>query len=220
MSRSDQRYWNAAYSDPSFSADHDGWLERYLPLLHPSKGTVVDLGCGLGHNARALAAKGFDVLACDLSEKALARLRREEPGIGTLRLDMAEGLPFADGSLQAVVADLSLHYFPGNVTRRIVGDIRRALAPDGLLLCRLNAISEMDGGRDRAVSDDPYLFASEGILRRFFDEGEIAKFFPDADWETLERREYESGRYGKTKTLWETGLRKISREKGERHENG
>lgn len=208
MTRPDERYWNAAYADPTFCSDHDGWLERYAALLDPDRGVIVDLGCGLGHNARVLHAAGYDVLACDLSEQALERLRREEPGIRTRQLDMEIGLPFEDGTLQAIVADLSLHYFTRDVTHRLIGDIHRSLRPGGLLLCRVNAVGERDGKRDRASADDPYLYASEGILRRFFDESEIEAFFPPADWERLECRQDESNRYGKTKRLWEVGLRR------------
>ncbi|WP_172195080.1 class I SAM-dependent methyltransferase [Saccharibacillus qingshengii] len=204
----DTQYWNKAYADPSFRADHDGWLKRYEPLLDPARGQVVDLGCGLGHNARVLHAAGFDVRACDLSERALERLRQEEPGIGTLRLDMAEELPFETGTLQAVVADLSLHYFTDSTTRRIIGELHRSLRPGGLLLCRVNAMGEREGNRDRESADDPYLYESEGIRRRFFDEKEIIKYFSEEEWETLERCERTSGRYGKEKRLWEIGLKK------------
>ncbi|GGO03381.1 class I SAM-dependent methyltransferase [Saccharibacillus kuerlensis] len=206
----DEKYWNAAYADSSFRPDHDGWLERYIPLLEPNQGKIVDLGCGLGHNARVLHTKGFDVLACDLSEKALERLRREEPNLNTFRMDMTEGLPFADGTLQAVVADLSLHYFSEEATHGIIRDIRRTLQPHGLLLCRVNAVGEVDDKRDCALmdEDDPYLYKSEDILRRFFNEEEIEKYFPENQWETLERREYDSGRYGRIKRLWEVGLRR------------
>lgn len=208
MNQTDERYWNEAYADPSFRSDHDGWLERYIPLLQPGSGRIVDLGCGLGHNARTLHAAGFDVLACDLSEQALQRLRREEPEIDTLRLDMADGLPFKDGTLQAVIADLSLHYFTEEVTRRIIAEIRRVLQPGGLLLCRVNAVDERDSRRDSVSADDPYLYESEGITRRFFDESEIMKYFLNEQWAELECREYDSGRYGKIKRLWEIGLRR------------
>lgn len=209
MSTPDKKYWNTTYTDLPFHVNHDGWLEKYTEWLEPQKGRIVDLGCGLGHNAKALHAQGFDVLACDLSEKALEQLREDEPGLKTLQLDMSDGLPFADGWLQAVVADLSLHYFSRSMTLQIVGDIHRVLQPGGLLLCRVHAVAEFAAKPGAvAVEDDPFLYRSEGILRRFFDENELRHFFADQDWETLERSERAIERYGKIKSFWEVGLRK------------
>ncbi|MDO3411247.1 class I SAM-dependent methyltransferase [Saccharibacillus sp. CPCC 101409] len=208
MKRS-ETYWNEAFADPSFRPEHDGWLERYEPLLDRNAGPILDLGCGLGHNARTLHAAGYPVIACDLSETALERLRREQPELPVLRMDMAAGLPFADGSLQAAVADLSLHYFDEKTTFGIVRGIRRALREDGLLLCRLNAVEELKRAPDPSPTDEPYLYESEGILRRFFDREQIERFFPIAEWEPLHVQEYESDRYGRVKRLWEVGLRMI-----------
>lgn len=209
MNHQVERYWNEAYADSAYRADHDGWLTPYLPLLRPERGRIVDLGCGLGHNARSLHAAGFAVSACDLSERAVERLRQEEPGIETFQLDMTQGLPWTDGSLQAIVADLSLHYFPENITFAVIRDICRTLRPNGLLLCRLNAIGELANKRDAVpVEGEQDLYEDEGILRRFFDEAAILRFFPETEWETLTRREERSGRYGKVKRLWEVGMKR------------
>ncbi len=204
-----ERYWNEAYANPDYRSDYDGWLLPYLPLLHSDQGRIVDLGCGLGHNARALHTAGFEVAACDLSAKAIERLVREEPGIDAFALDMTQGLPWQEGELQAVVADLSLHYFPENITFQVIRDVRRTLRRDGLLLGRLNAIGELaDKPNAVPVENDPYLYEDEGIWRRFFDEGELERFFPNEEWETLTRRETRSGRYGKPKRLWEIAMRR------------
>ncbi|WP_179218662.1 bifunctional 2-polyprenyl-6-hydroxyphenol methylase/3-demethylubiquinol 3-O-methyltransferase UbiG [Saccharibacillus sp. O23] len=209
MNKSVEQYWNAAYADSAYRSDHDGWLMPYLRLLRPERGRIVDLGCGLGHNARTLHAAGFEVSACDLSERAVERLRKEEQGIEALRLDMTQGLPWTDGELQAVVADLSLHYFPENITFAVIRDIRRALRSNGLLLCRLNAIGELADKPDAVpVEGDRRLYEDEGILRRFFDAEEIERFFPATEWETLTLREEQSGRYGKTKRLWEAVMKR------------
>ncbi|OWA35016.1 hypothetical protein B9G55_14880 [Saccharibacillus sp. O16] len=203
-----EHYWNEAYGNPNYHPDHDGWLVPYLPLLRPDGGRIVDLGCGLGHNARMLNAAGFTVSACDLSVQAIERLRSEEPGIDVFPLDMTQGLPWEDGAVQAVVADLSLHYFPENITLAVLSDIRRVLQADGLLLCRLNATGELADKPDAIpVEGDAHLYEDEGILRRFFDEGEIARFFPVQNWEILTCREAQSGRYGKVKYLWELAIK-------------
>lgn len=46
-------------------------------LAHRTPGTLLDLGCGQGTNALALAARGWSVLGVDISPQAVARARRE-----------------------------------------------------------------------------------------------------------------------------------------------
>lgn len=51
------------------------WLAR-----HPGNGrTALDIGCGLGDNAEAIAAAGYETTAFDLSEKAVAWARKRFP---------------------------------------------------------------------------------------------------------------------------------------------
>lgn len=68
-------WWDAKYraSDSYlYSKEPSSFLMKYAGLL-PSGSKVVDLACGEGRNAVALAAKGHDVLGIDFSEVALER---------------------------------------------------------------------------------------------------------------------------------------------------
>ena len=62
---------------------HD--VERFLGIAEEVGGPVLELGCGTGRVALALAREGHDVVAVDVSEAMLARfrsrLRREEPEV-------------------------------------------------------------------------------------------------------------------------------------------
>ena len=42
---------------------------------------VLDLGCGTGRYTIFLAKTGFDVYACDLSEKAIEIVKKELPSV-------------------------------------------------------------------------------------------------------------------------------------------
>jgi len=46
-------------------------------VAHLAPGTLLDLGCGRGTNALALAARGWSVLGVDISPQAVALARRE-----------------------------------------------------------------------------------------------------------------------------------------------
>src|SRR5215831_1996541 len=63
-------------------------------------GRVLDAPCGDGALARELSAQGWRVCAADIAPPDLHPAK----GIGVLRLDLDEPLPFADGAFDAVVS--------------------------------------------------------------------------------------------------------------------
>src|ERR1700751_5714522 len=69
-------------------------------LLGPGTGRLVDVGCGTGAYAAALAELGWTVTGVDVSEDMLRRAR--EKGVETGRADAA-AMTFEDGSVDAAV---------------------------------------------------------------------------------------------------------------------
>ena len=95
---------------------------------------ALDVG-GRGIVAPMLAARGIDCVSIDLS----AAMARREVGVAVVADE--EFLPFAPGSLDLVVASLSLHWvndLPGALIQ-----LRRALRPDGLLLASMPAVGSL-----------------------------------------------------------------------------
>jgi SAM-dependent methyltransferase len=94
---------------------------------------VLDLACGRGRNALALAAHGLLTIGLDRDAAALAELgaraRDAQLELARVRADVEAGhaLPFASGLLGAVLVFRFLY-------RPLAGEIVRVLAPGGLLL--------------------------------------------------------------------------------------
>jgi SAM-dependent methyltransferase len=170
---------------------------------------ALDLGARHGVLAEGLRARGIPfVAAADLSP-AMAR-RAAARGLPCLAAD-EEGLPFAAGSFDLIVSNLSLHWvndLPGALIQ-----IRQALAPDGLFLATLWSLgtlapvraaflaaeAEATGGASPRVSPFPDLRDCAGLLQR-------AGFaLPVADAETL-TLEYASpaGLFADLRALGET----------------
>ena len=126
--------WNDIYARvKADTTQADPWLARYLELLEARRGgTVLELGCGSGQDARFLTERGFQVLATDFSEEALRLTKQSAPKAEVQPLDLLEPFPFADASFSVVVAGLSLHYFSWYVTLELIQEVRRCLQPDGL----------------------------------------------------------------------------------------
>jgi NADH dehydrogenase [ubiquinone] 1 alpha subcomplex assembly factor 5 len=132
---------------------------------------ALDIG-GRGIVASALRARGIETVAADLSPAMAAA-----NGHPALALD-EEHLPFAPGSFDLIIANLSLHWvndLPGCLIQ-----LRRALAPDGLFLASLPALgtlaelrsglteaeAALTGGASPRVSPFPDLRDCAGLLQR------------------------------------------------------
>jgi SAM-dependent methyltransferase len=93
--------WNAHYERPAM-----------LRLAEPVAGLrVLDAGCGAGALSEALVERGAEVTGIDSSRALLDLARRRLGERAAFQAgDLAEPLPFADGSFDLVVASLVMHY--------------------------------------------------------------------------------------------------------------
>jgi len=96
--------------------------------------TIGDLGCGTGHVAAALAPFVARVVAVDESAPMLRSARQRTRGIQNvdIRAGTLEGLPIADGELDAALCILVLHHVADPLA--VLGSARRALKLGGKLL--------------------------------------------------------------------------------------
>lgn len=102
--------------------------DRFLDLLPPPTGTLVDVGCGEGRLPRDLAARGYRVIGIDASPTLVAAAREADPG-GDYRVADGTALPLEDRSVEMVTAFMSLHDIDD--INAAVGEIARVLLPGG-----------------------------------------------------------------------------------------
>jgi len=126
------------------------YFRQLLPLIPESATTALDVGCGEGFAARALAARGLSVTAIDLDEPSLASAREQDTaGITYLNADvMTAELP---GTYDVITALAVLHHLPLEASLERVATL---LAPGGTLLVVGCAASELprDAGRELAAA--------------------------------------------------------------------
>jgi len=105
-------------------------LDRFAALVGAG-GTVVDVGCGPGQYARALAGRGLHVIAVDLSAGMLAQAR----SAGTprlLRADMRR-LPLPTDGADGCFVCASLLHLPRAEAPAALAEFHRVLRPGGTL---------------------------------------------------------------------------------------
>lgn len=110
-------------------------LERVDADL-PQGGTAVDVGCGTGTFALALAARRSDAQLFGIDGDAeILSLAQAKPGAGSVewREGLAQGLPLPEASADIVTISLVLHHLLPDDKRAALAEARRILKPSGHL---------------------------------------------------------------------------------------
>lgn len=139
-----------------------------LALPHLA-GAVLDLGCGLGNLALAAAAQGCRVTALDASPAAIARLQTEAAqrglAVDARCTDLAQELPAAGASFDAVVAIGVLMLFPRPRAEALLRAAMQATRPGGLAV--VNTLIEGTTYLDMFEPGAYTLFAADELERGF-----------------------------------------------------
>jgi SAM-dependent methyltransferase len=97
------------------------------------RGLVADVGCGPGHVARYLHEQGVRMLGIDLAPRMIEWARTRSPEI-EFRVGDMRALELPDGALAGIVAFYSLIHIDEREMLPTLRELRRVLAPGGLLL--------------------------------------------------------------------------------------
>jgi SAM-dependent methyltransferase len=141
--------------------------DRFVELLTPPVGPVLDVGCGEGRLPRDLKRLGYDVIGIDGSETLIAFAREADPD-GDYRVADAADLPMPDGSVELVTAFMSLHDVDD--LEAAVAEAARVLRPGGhLCLAIVHPINS--AGRFEARTPDAAFVIRDSYLeaRRYAD---------------------------------------------------
>ncbi len=170
-------------------------LERFAARVR-DLGPACDMGCGPGHVARYLHERGVQVCGVDLSPAMVERARRLTPGVEFREGDMM-ALDAADGAWAGIAALYSIIHVPRGDMVRALGELRRVLRPDGLLLLAFH-IGDMTVHLDEwwghRVCVDFYFFRPDEMADYLgaagFEIEEIIQREPYPDVEHQSRRSY------------------------------
>jgi SAM-dependent methyltransferase len=190
-------YWEAYHQKgiskiTNRTGKQEKWLYSFVPVLQQHQvRKVLDLGCGSGYDALALAELGFTVSACDISQIAINHANQQASearcAIEYRQHDIARPLPYTDGSFDAVVCNLTLHMFPTSVAVVIVAEVARCLASPGLFLFHVNSTEDLPY---RNKLQPPVIPLGEDMFRlgsgqsmRFFSEQACVELLED--WNIL-----------------------------------
>jgi D-aspartate ligase len=142
------------------------WLDR---IGAPERGRALDVGCGAGHMAIALAKRGYEVSAIDrataMVELTGRNAEHEEVAdkVRPVTGDVMD-LDFPDGAFSVVVALGVIPFL--SAPARAVGEMARVLRPGGLLVVNVDNRSRLDRLIDPLVNPvlSPLIRALKRVL--------------------------------------------------------
>ena len=153
---------------------HDSYWQfhrdRFLDLLPPPGGPLLDVGCGEGRLPRDLKARGYEVIGIDASPSLIASAREADPG-GDYRVADGAALPVPDASMAIVTAFMTLHDIDdlGGAVR----EIARVLTDDGRACIALVHPINSAGRFETQTPDAPFIIRSSYFeARRYADRVE------------------------------------------------
>lgn len=154
-------HWAAKYAPNGQLVSRRGRLLAAVSCYAGPGDRVLDLGCGTGDLAAALAAAGMRTMGCDIAARMLSRVPRDPAGqAGWVRLDPHwRTLPLRAGAFDAVVAASVLEYVaePAVVLR----ECARVLRPGGTMVCTVPDLRHPVRWLEGAVQ----IVTSTGLLR-------------------------------------------------------
>lgn len=156
MSEEDRDKWDRRYAEDSQRKHNPvSLLQEWLPKIPAGK--ALDVACGIGRNAFAMARAGFRVDAIDISPVGLERARREAESLGLeiawIEQDLDRPFEFdRDYDLIVVLWFVNLE---------LIGALCDCLAPGGYLLCEEHLVAE----GELAGPGNPRFRVAPGALR-------------------------------------------------------
>ena len=183
--------------------DKDPWLDKWIPTLKQksASGFILELGCGWGWDTLELQNTGCKIIAADLSTENLSATKSTVPHADVIQLNHSQTLPFANHSIDVIIASLSLHYFTWTVTMQTASELKRCLKTDGILLARFNSTDDVNYGAGSGVEVEPNYYQIGSRTKRFFNEASLRTFLQGWDIQYLEENIIH--RFGKPKSVWE-----------------
>lgn len=210
--KSQKEKWKKAFLDSSkrkwlFGFTKTRIVDLMLNFIYNTRSEfrrVVDVGCGSGRNALALAKLGFEVYGIDFLEDAILSLRKRAKRMGiqvnSLVCDLTKPWPFSKNFFDVGIVNVVLDSIDREGRFFIAKELARVLKKNGLLFIYEPSVN--DGYYKQFVNPkgDNFCFTcpDDGIKREIFTRESILQPFKGLfKVRLIEERRHVSKMFGK-----------------------
>ncbi|MCH7871147.1 MAG: methyltransferase domain-containing protein [Planctomycetes bacterium] len=147
--------WSGLYSRKASFVDRLALFNRAVRESVPVGGRVLDVGCGTGNIALAIAETGIEVLGVDGAPKMIAEAERAGRGIkhGEFRVADLSSATFDAEAYDAVVCSSVLEYIEDDAL--LLERMAKTLRPGGVLLLSVPSASSFLGRMEDMLARHP-----------------------------------------------------------------
>lgn len=161
--------WAKMQPDPEMVA----WLDS--EAINGEGKQAIVVGCGLGDDAEGLAARGFAVMAFDVSDSAIDWCRKRFPET-TVNYQVADLLNLPEdwyGAFDFIMENRTVQALPYDLHQQAIKSIAALLKPGGtaLVLCHGRDVEEPATGIPWPLSRrELQVFGENGLTEQQFDD--------------------------------------------------
>jgi SAM-dependent methyltransferase len=200
------RKWNETWQSEdgrrAWSEAEPQVLACATEVLSAGGATALDLGCGVGRHALALARLGFEVDALDGSEVGIAQLRKDVEAQGlalrTHHGSMTE-LPFEDATFDYLLAFNVIYHGDPDILSAAIAEITRVLRPGGTLQLTMLSKRNVNYGVGQEIAPNTFVVpdaADDKTHPHFYcNAAELVGLLPGFELRSLVDREQKPGHW-------------------------
>jgi SAM-dependent methyltransferase len=111
---------------------------------------ILDAGCGTGYNVRHYEGQGHDVFAFDISDHAIAGVKRR--GFSKVCRASVTDIPYRSSTFDLVFSFEVVDELSSEKAAQAVNELHRVLKPGGALFMRLPALEWMRSSHDDDIA--------------------------------------------------------------------
>lgn len=123
----------------------------------PSRGRILDLGCGSGRAAIHFIRKRFNVIGIDFSKEMLRLSKKRLPKADFRHMDMRD-LNFSDKFFDGIWSSFSLLHIPKREIKRVLDECYRTLKKDGILYISVSLGRGREGFKEEWLKKGTQMF--------------------------------------------------------------
>lgn len=161
-----QEYWNGYYKESRLTLEPSNFAKDILDHLNPGN-TLIDLGCGNGRDAIFFSENGLHVIAIDLADNAINRLKKE---YGHLEIQFICQDFVEDGFTQPDRVDyfysrFTIHAITDVQQKKLIKNVYKTLKEDGIFFIEVRSVLDDIYGKGEKVGRNAYIY--DRHYRRF-----------------------------------------------------